>query len=274
MGGMFETPCRRCRAAAVDFLSLSIVIFLIAGGSAGSGAQQSHEANAAKLKLVDPLMGTGPDGHTFPGRDGAVRDGAAVAGYADQAVQAELQVGIGLSVRRHDDPRLFAHAFLGERALRFGRCAGAADCRARCGWSPARDDKPGSGYRSRFSHDKEHAEPGYYAVDLLDYGIHAELTATPRVGVHRYTYPAGKPASVLVDLRSSIYNYPGKVLWSRMRIRDDGTVTGMRETRGWAPGRQAVLCDALFAAGGDAQPVRSRTDAGGVQGIQDAGDNS
>ena len=75
-------------------------------------------------------------------------------------------------------------------------------------------------------------------VDLLDYGIHAELTASARVGVHRYTYPIGKPANVLVDLRSSIYNYPGKVLWSRLRIRDDGTVTGMRETRGWAPGRQ------------------------------------
>ncbi len=43
---------------------------------------------------------------------------------------------------------------------------------------------------------------------------------------------------VLIDLRSSIYNYPGKVLWSRLRIREDGTVTGMRETRGWAPGRQ------------------------------------
>ena len=39
-------------------------------------------------------------------------------------------------------------------------------------------------------------------------------------------------------MRSSIYNYPGKVLWSRVRVRADGTVTGMRETRGWAPGRQ------------------------------------
>src|SRR6185437_8109986 len=43
---------------------------------------------------------------------------------------------------------------------------------------------------------------------------------------------------ILVDLRSSIYNYPGKVLWSRIRVRPDGAVTGYRETRGWAPGRQ------------------------------------
>src|SRR5581483_407714 len=66
----------------------------------------------------------------------------------------------------------------------------------------------------------------------------AELTATTRVGLHRYTFPADKPAHVLVDLRSSIYDYPGKVLWSRIRIRPDGAVTGFRETRGWAPGRQ------------------------------------
>jgi len=56
--------------------------------------------------------------------------------------------------------------------------------------------------------------------------------------VHRYTFPKGKPAHVLVDLRTSLYDYPGKVLWSRLRLRADGTVTGFRETRGWAPGRQ------------------------------------
>jgi len=103
---------------------------------------------------------------------------------------------------------------------------------------PGDAGQPLSGYRSRFSHDTERAEPGYYAVTLADYDIRAELTATPRVGLHRYTFPAGKPAHVLVDLRSSIYDYPGKVLWSRIRVRADGTVTGYRETRGWAPGRQ------------------------------------
>ena len=98
--------------------------------------------------------------------------------------------------------------------------------------------KPGSGYTSRFHHDDEVAEPGYYAVTLQDYAIRAELTATARVGVHRYRFPKGKPVHVLVDLRTSMYDYPGKVLWSRLRLRPDGTVTGFRETRGWAPGRQ------------------------------------
>src|SRR5262249_26601629 len=99
-------------------------------------------------------------------------------------------------------------------------------------------DKPGSGYTSRFSHRDEIAQPGYYAVTLDDYRVRAELTASARVGVHRYTFPAGAAAHVLLDLRTSMYDYPGKVLWSRLRLRADGTVTGFRETRGWAPARQ------------------------------------
>jgi predicted alpha-1,2-mannosidase len=43
---------------------------------------------------------------------------------------------------------------------------------------------------------------------------------------------------VLLDMRPSIYDYEGKVLWSQVRIHEDGTITGYRETRGWAPGRQ------------------------------------
>ncbi len=99
-------------------------------------------------------------------------------------------------------------------------------------------EKPRSGYASRFRHDDEKAEPGYYAVTLDDYKVRAELTTSTRVGVHRYAFPKGTDAKVLLDMRTSMYDYPGKVLWSRVRVRADGTVTGFRETRGWAPGRQ------------------------------------
>lgn len=99
-------------------------------------------------------------------------------------------------------------------------------------------EKPRSGYASRFRHDEEKAEPGYYAVTLDDYKVRAELTTSARVGVHRYAFPKGTDAKVLLDMRTSMYDYPGKVLWSRVRVRADGTVTGFRETRGWAPGRQ------------------------------------
>ncbi|WP_204128457.1 hypothetical protein, partial [Pseudomonas ogarae] len=84
----------------------------------------------------------------------------------------------------------------------------------------------------------EKAEPGYYAVTLDDYKVRAELTTSARVGVHRYAFPKGTEAKVLLDMRTSMYDYPGKILWSRVRVRGDGTITGFRETRGWAAGRQ------------------------------------
>jgi predicted alpha-1,2-mannosidase len=61
-------------------------------------------------------------------------------------------------------------------------------------------DKPGSGYRSHFDRKNEIAEPGYYKVLLDDYNITAELTATKRVGFHRYTFPASDQAHIILDI--------------------------------------------------------------------------
>ena len=55
--------------------------------------------------------------------------------------------------------------------------------------NPGTEDNPNSGYRSRFSHSTEEAHPGYYKVKLDDYNINVELTATTRVGFHKYTFP-------------------------------------------------------------------------------------
>ena len=82
-------------------------------------------------------------------------------------------------------------------------------------------------------------EPGYYAVKLVDYEVDAELTASERVGVHRYRFKPGKLAPTCVlDLRSSIYDYTARSCGRACACAADGTLTGMRETRGWAPGRQ------------------------------------
>ena len=189
------------------------------------------------LVQVDPFIGTGADGHTFPGAtvpfgmvqlspDTLIADfkhsyaHAAGYRYEDSTIQ-------GFS---HTHFSGAGHSDLGDVSL----MPIAGEVRL----DPGDADHPGSGYRSRFSHADERASPGYYAVTLADYGVRAELTATTRVGVHRYSFPAGAPAHVLLDLRHVIYDYPGKVLWSQLRIRPDGTVTGMRETRGWAPGRK------------------------------------
>lgn len=87
-------------------------------------------------------------------------------------------------------------------------------------------------------HQDERAEPGYYAVRRQDHKVDVELTASERVGLHRYRYNAGVNAKVVLDLRSSIYDYKAKNLWSHLRVRDNTLITGMRETRGWAAGRQ------------------------------------
>jgi len=206
----------------------------------------------AKLALVDPLIGTGPDGHTFPG---ATVPFGMVQLSPDTQIRPFKQSYKWASGYRYEDSTIlgFSHThFSGSGHSDLGDVL-IQPISGEVRLEPGDSDKPESGYRSSFSHKQERAEPGYYAVDLLDYGIHAELTASARVGVHRYTFPAGKPVHVLVDLRSSIYNYSGKVLWSRLRIREDGTVTGMREMRGWAPGRQ------LYFAMRFSQPIEQHS---------------
>lgn len=100
--------------------------------------------------------------------------------------------------------------------------------------NPGTADNPDSGYRSRFSHDSEQASPGYYAVTLSDYGIRAELTATERVGVHKYTFIESGEQRIILDLIRSIYNYDGKVLWASIRVESPTLITGYRITNGWA----------------------------------------
>jgi len=65
---------------------------------------------------------------------------------------------------------------------------------------PGTLENPDAGYRSRFDKASEHAEPGYYSVFLKDYGIKAELTATERVGFHRYTFPESKESRIIFDV--------------------------------------------------------------------------
>ncbi len=186
---------------------------------------------------VDPMIGTGGDGHTFPGATvpfGMIQ-------LSPDTAMPDFRHGYKWAAGyRYDDSTIrgFSHThFSGSGHSDLGDVllmpiGGTVHLDA------GEADKPGSGYRSRFSHDTETAQAGYYAVTLPDNHVRVELTAGKRVGWHRYTFAKGDPAHVLLDLRPSIYDYKGKVSWARLRVRRDGTVTGMRETRGWAPGRQ------------------------------------
>ncbi|MBI1754118.1 MAG: glycoside hydrolase family 92 protein [Acidobacteria bacterium] len=99
---------------------------------------------------------------------------------------------------------------------------------------PGAKDLKEKGYQSRFSHDRESASPGYYSVVLDDYGVKAELTATSRAGMLRFTYPASKNAHVVLDLSHVLLH---KVIWSNVRQVDARTLQGMHLVKGWAKDR-------------------------------------
>ena len=85
---------------------------------------------------------------------------------------------------------------------------------------------------SSFSHEKETASPGYYSVDLLDYGIKAELTATERTGIHRYTFPKDESSQIHIDLGYALnWDSPTE---THLKVIDDRTIEGYRKSSGWA----------------------------------------
>lgn len=106
---------------------------------------------------------------------------------------------------------------------------------------PGKADEPNSGYHSQFSKNTEKASPGFYEVFLDDYNVKAELTATDRVGFHKYTFPKSSDSHIILDLMSNIYNYDSKNVWTFVRVEDDQTVVGYRETTGWARTRKVFF---------------------------------
>jgi len=94
------------------------------------------------------------------------------------------------------------------------------------------EDDPQSGMWSYFSHANEKARPGYYATRLDRYGIDVELTATKRVGLHKYTFPASADAAVVFDLENGgCWDAPTETFIERA---DDHTISGYRYSTGWA----------------------------------------
>ena len=192
-------------------------------------------------RWVNPMIGTNGMGHTFPGACypfGIVQlspDTDTVPHNIDGRYQPEAyrycagyQYGdstiVGFS---HTHFSGTGHSDLGDVLLM--PVTGELKLR------PGTAADPDAGYRSRYSHESEVARPGYYEAFLEDYGIRAQLTATPRTGVHKYTYPEGATEQrVILDLIHGIYNYDGKVLWAQIRVENDTLLTGYRITNGWA----------------------------------------
>ena len=206
-------------------------------GLAGAACAQ-RPANL--VQYAHPLVGTAKMGHTFPGATvpfGMVQ----LSPDTDTVSYATLEGRYNPDVYRYcagyqyDDPTIvgFSHThFSGTGHSDLGDFL-VMPIVGSLRLNPGTAARPGSGYRSRYSHQTEVAEPAYYRVKLEDSGVLAELTATARVGVHRYTFPQAAEAHIVLDLMAGIYNYPGKNVWTFVRVENDSLVTGYRQTNGW-----------------------------------------
>lgn len=185
---------------------------------------------------VNPFIGTGGEGHTYPG---AVRPFGMVQLSPDTAIKHYTKNFRWCAGYQYDDPTLlgFSHThFSGTGHSDLGDLL-IIPTIGKIQTESGSEKQPETGYRSRYSHDEESAEPGYYSVILKDYNIKAELTVSPRVGFHKYTFPKSDNAHIVIDLLHSIHNYDEKVIWTQLRVENNRLITGFRQTRGWAETR-------------------------------------
>ncbi len=173
-------------------------------------------------QYVNPFIGTGGHGHTYPGATvpfGMVQlspdtrlegwDGCSGYHYTDSVVYGFSQTHLsGTGVSDYGDILLMPTT----GPIRFHNGADGQE-----------------GYSSFFSKEKENAEPGYYSVHLEDYDIEVELTTTKRVGFHRYHYPADQTANLIIDLDH-------RDLWlnAELEMTNEQEIIGLRISDAWA----------------------------------------
>ena len=192
------------------------VLGLLAACSQSSGEEQLRN----EVQYVNPFIGTGFHGHTFPG---ATRPFALVQVSPDTHI-----MGWDASSGYHyDDSQIYAFSHTHLSGTGIGDLGDVAIL-------------PFSGGDSirpvaTFKKETEKATPGYYAVRLDNFGINVELTSTDRVGFHKYTYDNPKDRRVLLDLGHVLQpNWGHKLVGNEYLFVNDSTVEGTIRTQGWA----------------------------------------
>lgn len=183
--------------------------------------------------FVDPFIGSGGHGHVFVGANvpyGAVQvgpnnfykgwDWCSGYNYRDSAIVGFSHLhlsGTGIG----DLGDVLIMPYMGDVQLNRGY-----------------EKQQYSGYASWFSHENEKAAPGYYSVKLDDYNINVELTASERVGYHRYTFPEGENARIIIDLKEGIND---RSVDTYIELADKYTLKGYRSSEGWAKKQQVFF---------------------------------
>ena len=204
-------------------------------------------ARAAPLPVDEalPLVGAAGHGHTYPGA-------TVPFGFVQLSPDTRTEGWDACSGYHYSDSTImgFSHTHLsGTGAADLGQVlimpfTGGLDEGA--GYKPLAAER----FQSRFSHDDEKAQPGYYRVSLTSYSITAELTATAHAGMHRYAFPASEQGHLLVDLVHGINNPP---TGGDLKIENDHLVTGYRSSDGWARNKTVyfvIECSRAFESFG------------------------
>lgn len=169
------------------------------------------------VQYVNPFIGTGGHGHTYPGA-------TLPHGMVQLSPDTRLDGWDGCGGYHYSDNFIygFSHTHLsGTGVPDYGDILLMP-----MNGKPSPDNKV---YGSSFSHQSEKASPGYYAVTLDDSKIDVECTATERVGFHHYTFSKTEDAAVILDLK-----HRDEVLMSSLQWEDSVTISGMRLSKGWA----------------------------------------
>ncbi len=203
---------------------LSLLLFLL-----NYGCSENKESIIEKMEIdytayVDPFIGTGEHGHTYPGA-------TIPFGMVQLSPDTRMQNWDGSSGYHYSDKTIlgFSHTHLsgtGESELcdvLFIPTVGHIQVVS------GDEENSKTGYRSTFSHNNEEASPGYYKVLLDDYDVTAELTTTKRSGFHRYTFPESEESNIIIDLK-----HRGNVINSNIQIVNDSVITGLTKSTGWA----------------------------------------
>jgi len=179
------------------------------------------------LSYVNPFIGTGGHGHTFPGPTlphGMIQPGPdtrmlgwdACSGYhyTDSLINGFSHTHLsGTGIGDYGD--FLIMPTVGTKDMEFEGTAAQ-----------------NVSYASGFSHQNEKASPGYYSVWLDRYEVFAELTATRRAAIHRYTFPKTDSAGFVLDMDYTLQKYINTMM--EVEVVNDSTIRGRKNTQGWA----------------------------------------
>lgn len=182
--------------------------------------------NLAPVDYVDPMIGTGFHAHTYPG---------ATAPFGMVQLSPDTRVGgwDACSGYHYSDNTIlgFSHTHLSGTG-----CADLSDILFYPTVKAVKAD--GDAYECPahiFSHDDEVAKPGYYSVEMDNGAIMAELTATPRTGVHRYTFNEGDVRAIVIDLKHTVAAPDETFKSSNFKLISDTEIQGYKNTDAFVP---------------------------------------